>query len=503
MTLLLGVIVIGLAVYAIVRKVDVRLALFLAALALGALAGQPEVIVRKFLVTLVNEQFVVPICTAMGFAYVLRHTGCDRHLVRLLVEPLRRVRPLLIPGAVVVCFLINIPVISQASTAVMVGAVLIPLLLAARVPPVTVGAALLLGSSIGGELLNPGAPELRTVVSETANATRALEVTRWQTQLGGLLAASASGPLHALPWLHLPPEGTTGPGPGAAPLSGADCVSRIMPLIVIHLAVATALFWVLSLRAEKRRPAEPEPGVPPEANGPGDPGAPFRVSLFRAAVPLVPLLLLVAAAVAFRWKGTPYEWLLENPASEAERLRFESRLIGAAMLAGVAVAALTVWRAPSGVAVAFFDGAGYAFTNIISIIVAASCFGDGVKLIGLDAVLGELIRKAPALLLPLAGGVSLGFAALCGSGMAATQSLFGFFASPALEHGTDPGRVGAVVSIAAAAGRTMSPVAAVVLLCSTLTKTNPLDLIRRVALPLLAGVAVMVTAAVLLTAAGW
>ena len=50
---------------------------------------------------------------------------------------------------------------------------LVPLLLAARVSPVTTGAALLLGSSIGGELLNPGAPELRTVSSAAgASAVR-------------------------------------------------------------------------------------------------------------------------------------------------------------------------------------------------------------------------------------------------------------------------------------------------------------------------------------------
>ena len=49
-----------------------------------------------------NEKFVVPICCAMGFAYVLRHTGCDQHLVQLLVKPVRRVRILLLPGTVLI-----------------------------------------------------------------------------------------------------------------------------------------------------------------------------------------------------------------------------------------------------------------------------------------------------------------------------------------------------------------------------------------------------------------
>jgi hypothetical protein len=43
----------------------------------------------------------------------------------------------------------------------------------------------------------------------------------------------------------------------------------------------------------------------------------------------------------------------------------------------------------------------------------------------------------------------------------------------------------------------MSPVAAVVLMSASLTGTEPLALVRRVALPLLAGTAVVVIAAML------
>ena len=38
----------------------------------------------------------------------------------------------------------------------------------------------------------------------------------------------------------------------------------------------------------------------------------------------------------------------------------------------------------------------------------------------------------------------------------------------------------------------MSPVAAVVLMCATLTKTNPFTLAKRVSVPLLAGISVVV-----------
>jgi C4-dicarboxylate transporter, DcuC family len=94
--------------------------------------------------------------------------------------------------------------------------------------------------------------------------------------------------------------------------------------------------------------------------------------------------------------------------------------------------------------------------------------------------------------------LSLGFGALCGSGMATTQSLFGFFTRPALQLDTDPYLVGAIVSLASAAGRTMSPFAAVTLMSATLTKTAPLQLVGRVAPPLLAAIAVEVIVAMIM-----
>ena len=77
------------------------------------------------------------------------------------------------------------------------------------------------------------------------------------------------------------------------------------------------------------------------------------------------------------------------------------------------------------------------------------------------------------------------------------------FAAAARPLGIDLGLVGAVVSLAVAAGRTMSPVAAVTLMSARLTDTSPLELARRVALPLLAGVVAVVIAAMLMAADGW
>lgn len=473
MTIALGLLVIFTAVYAVLRRVDVRLALGLAALALGFVAGRPwdavagwlstgdaatlrplidlpAGVLRTFLITMADEKFVVPICTAMGFARVLTHTGCDQHLVQLLVHPLRRVHFLLVPGAVLVGFVVNIPVISQTSTAATIGPVLIPLLQAARISPATSGAALLLGASVGGELLNPGAPEIRSVVEKTDEAALLL-------------------------------------GRPRVGLTSADCVQRVLPLNLVQLAVSTLVFWLLSLRRPATETIE-------SAEKPSD----FRVNPLKALVPLTPLAILFLTTPSFGILRVPPEWLVARPDSPAEMVRFDSRLIGVAMLLGTAIVLLVGGKGPSGCVAAFFEGAGYAFAHIISLIVVANGFGEGVRQIGLAAALSQIILAAPGLLLPLAGLVAMTFAWLCGSGMATTQSLFESFAAPALQLGIDPAHAGAVVSLAAAAGRTMSPVAAVTLLCARLTETSPMELMKRVAPPLIAGVAAMVVAAVVI-----
>ncbi|HMC90525.1 MAG TPA: C4-dicarboxylate transporter DcuC [Gemmataceae bacterium] len=455
MKLGLGLLIIAAAVYAILRRMDVRLVLLLAAVLLGAIGTSlAEVkdgltsVVRVFLTTLSNEQFVVPICTAMGFAHVLRLTSCDQHLVHLLVQPLQRVRGFLIPGAVLVGFIVNIPVISQTSTAVAIGPVLVPLLLAARISPLTTGAALLLGASLGGELINPGAPELQTV-------SNALSV------------------------------------------SAGQCVSKLLPLLFIQLAVATIVFWLLSHRAEKKFAAESVNQDQEKKEA----APPFHVSWVKAAVPLVPLALLFVMSAPLYLVRVPPEWLVADYSPEKSPL-FNGRLIGAAMLIGVVVATLTTPSAFPQSARAFFEGAGYAVTHIISLIVTAQCFGEGVRRIGLANVIGEFTKNSPSVLVPSAGILPLAFAWLSGSGMAATQSLFQFFTQPSADLGIDPIRVGGVVSISAAAGRTMSPVSAVALMCGTLTATGSLDLCKRVALPLLAGVAVVIVVALVLVQKG-
>lgn len=443
------------AIVLIVRGWDVRLVLLCAAVVVSLVSGlnaEPDkrfdalaLVVREFLATFSNEKFVVPICSAMGFAYVLRHTGCERHLVLLLVKPLRYVRWLLVPGVIAVGFLVNIPVISQTSTAVCIGPVVIPLMRAAGYSMATAGACLLLGTSVGGELMNPGAPELLTVFAKTNVSSTILA--------------------HE----YLP------------------------PLVFVQLAVSMLVFWIMSFWWERKKSADGTE-MPADTTAPltttAEP-ADQRINYLKTVVPLVPLGLLFAAGPPLHLIDIPDQWVI-LPKDGKRDSAYSTRLIGLAMLVGVAVAAIVSPSRARDCVKQFFEGAGYGFTHIVSLIVTATCFGKAIEAAGLARLLGRWIAATPRLMLPFAAFVPLGFAAICGSGMASTQSLYGFFHDPALALGLDPASVGAMVSLGSAAGRTMSPVSAVALMCATLTGTNSFTLAKRVAIPLISGIAVVV-----------
>ena len=445
LVLLAAVAIVIAAIAASARGVDVRLTLFVAALLLGALAGDLPAISRAFFDTLSNEKFVVPICSAMGFAYVLKHTGSDTALVRVLLVPVRRMRGLLVPGVVLVGFIVNVPLISQTSTAVCLGTVVLPLMLAAGYSRRTIGATLLLGSSIGGELFNPGAPELLTVKKFTGTDTQVL-------------------------------------------------AQQYIPQLVLPLlGIATIAYWLQTIWLERKaKPVSSAGETPPVIHEP--------VNLLRAAVPLIPLAILLLSGPPFELFRVPDHWLAirSDDVLHPEKL-LRSRQIGLAMLVGVAVAALAAPRKAGGCMKAFFDGAGYGFANIVSLIVIATCFGEGIRAVGLADALGRFIQGHPGWLHPLTAAVPWAFAWVCGSGMASTQSLFGFFTQPAADLQQDANSIGAMVAVGAAVGRTMSPVAAVTLMCATLTGESPIAVVKRVAGPLLLGL----VGVVLLRMLGW
>jgi DcuC family C4-dicarboxylate transporter len=443
----IGVLVIG--GIALLRRADVRLVLALSGLALFGAAGRWPAFVTEFTAQMVEPRTVVPICSAWGFARILKLTECDRHLVLLLLRPMRAARVLLVPGGVAVCFVVNTAVVSQTGTASIVGPLLVPLLLAAGFGRVTAGAVLLLGSSMGGELFNPGAVELATLA----------------------------------PLVKMTPQ---------------QVVAKVMPLNLLACGTAVVAFWLTAVRWPPREAADPglteecaaAPGeidgrtpFPTPADPEPDPAA--RVNVIKALVPLLPLVLLFALP-AVRRHGLPQ--LPQFPGYVE---------IAAAMLIGSTAAALTAPRCANGLTAAFFEGAGYAYAHVVSFIVVATTFAAGIAATGLIDRAAGMLGGMPAALTLASVGLPWSMATVTGTGIGTGVPLIKILVPLAERSGADPLRIGTLIAIFAQFGRTTSPVAPIVILSATLAGASPLRLLGRVTPALLAGGAVLVAAVLL------
>ena len=424
------VLILAVAIYGLLHGLDVRLVLFAAALALASLAGQPWVVLDAFRSTMANADVVGPICSAMGYAYVLKLIGADQELVRLLIAPVRRVPWLLIPGGCAVGFVTNMAVISQTAVAAAVGLVLIPLMRAAGYRPVIAAATLVLGCSGGGNLLNPGDADIVAIVSSTA-------------EQGGKTDAV----WNALAIPH-----------------------------VLGFIVATGAFWALSCWA---LPVDAEPTV--DAIDSAEPSTSERpIDLSKTVLPPLPIVMLFAT-----WpRLVLFPWLLE--------LYPDGLPVTHAVVISTIIAMLISRASPSAQTRAFFDGLGYGYVHVISLIIVATSFIDAMKAVGLLGELVSLIRSSGPLGKLAAGFFPWLLAVICGSGTAPSVA-FSKAVLPELSAGDLSGAIdlGVLGSIGATYGRTMSPVAAVVIFTSTMTGVPALQIVRRTAPALAAGALVV------------
>jgi DcuC family C4-dicarboxylate transporter len=324
---------------------------------------------------------------------------------------------------------------SQTSTAAALGPILVPLLLAAGSSTTVAGAALILGASFGGDLLNPGAQDVQAVA-------------------------------------------------GVANLSAPDLSARVIPASILGVLVATAVFTLLSrLRKEGE-------------NGPNGPALPIpkdepalRLNPVKAVIPLVPIALLLVGYAGW----PPLGWLVAVPPAEEWVPLANALPVVRAMLIGSLLAAAVGWREIQKLTRSFFDGMGAAYGGIISLTITAQCFGSGIAAIGVAEALLRAATSSNALAF-LAGGFPWALSTLSGSGSGPILTFAQTFLTQ-VDPNHDPVTLGALACFGGAFGRTMSPVAAVVVYSSGFVGVPPVALIRRFLPALLAGAAVSFTVA--------
>jgi len=153
--MILGVVVIIATVYFLAKRYESRLVLFAAGFVMSCIALNPMAAMDGFSKAMKNYKLIEPIVASMAFAYVMKLTKCDSHLVHFLSNKISRFGYFIIPGALLITAFINISITSSSGCSAAVGAIIIPLLMKMGVHPAIAGSTVLLGT-YGSPMINPG-----------------------------------------------------------------------------------------------------------------------------------------------------------------------------------------------------------------------------------------------------------------------------------------------------------------------------------------------------------
>ena len=296
---------------AIVKKVEVRLALLTGGLVMAVIAWNPQAWSDAFARNMVVAGLLQTIPPVMGFAAVMEITGCNQHLVKLLTDPLIKVRPLLIPGAMLVTYFINMALASAAGCTAAVGVVLIPAMMAAGMHPAMAAASVFAGT--WGSVWSPGNAH-NAMVAKIANVP-VMDVITAHTHV-------------SLP---------------------------------VAVAIAVMLFVEGKLFKQDRDWTSEKAGADLGQIAKTQKVTLERVNLLMAIAPALPLIILLVTNVAWINRFLP------DPIKNVTVL--------VAMLVGAVLGMVITWTGPTTVVTKFFDGMGHAYGFVFGIIAAGAFIG--------------------------------------------------------------------------------------------------------------------------------
>lgn len=236
-----SIVVVIATVYCLVKRYETRLVLFCSGLVLTLIGGAPMDTMKAFSHAMLETKLFESIIAVMGFAMVMKATECDKHLINLLIKPLRKAGAFLIPGAVLVTFFINISITSSAGCSAAVGSILIPLMMAAGIHPAIAGACIYAGTY--GAMFNPGYPQVSLIVSVTD-----------------------ADPVYIV-------------------------ANHFYPLLACGVIGAISLWVIAKLRREDNGYELPPGTISKDGE--------FKVKLSHAIVPLIPIAILVSGSMGF------------------------------------------------------------------------------------------------------------------------------------------------------------------------------------------------------------
>lgn len=424
----IGLAIVVLTFYLIYKNYEARLVLALSGLLMACIgqfiAGSSvglSAAVEAFVKQLVNGGLVPTIVTVMGFGYVMTFTKCSDHLVNSLVKPLAKVPLIVIPGAVLITWVLNIILPSAAGIAAAVGVLLIPALIALKVRPVMAAAAVFIGT--WGSVVSPGLmfnPQIASIAFKAGEIPEADAMVVIMQE--------------ALPC----------------------AIGAVVAAICLTIICVILKEGVGSQKVEKVLPE----GETIEQD--------FKVNPIKAIIPIVPLALLVLAS------------------KQVGLLPTKAFSVPVCMLIGTAIGLLVaLWNKQTlgEASKKFCRGAGDGFCDVVILIAAAAMFASGMKSIGLTGALVDAMKGSQSVAMFAAAAGPFVMAAISGSGNAAALAFNEAITPHAADFGLTIVQLGAVAQIAAGLGRSMSPVAGGVIILAGIAGVNPMEIVKRTALP--------------------
>lgn len=423
----------------LIMKKDTKTVLIGVGLVLCVLCLKPLDGLGAFTSYMTKAGLIKAICASMGFAFVMKFTGCDRALVNLLTRPLGNIGFLLIPIVVALTYFINIAIPSAAGCSAAVGATLIPVMMAAGVKPEMAGAAVFAGTF--GSVLSPGSAH-NVFVADMVKAHNPSYTVQ------DVIAVQFSSAITAL----------------------------IVVLIVMSITAIVCKDYTKGVNYLAQREDGANSAASNSADGSNLDAQPQKINVLYALMPLVPLVILVIGGTSL---------------NQVSFLKWTKMGVAEAMLLGAILTIAVTLTDPQKITKEFFKGMGSAYAEIIGIIIAAGVFVAGLSACGAIDFVIEWLKNEQGYV--KFGGTFVPFfmGVVTGSGDAASMAFNTAVTVHADALGFEQDKLGMAVAISGALGRSASPIAGACIVCAGLAMVSPIQIAKRTALGMFISVCVI------------
>ena len=149
----------------------------------------------------------------------------------------------------------------------------------------------------------------------------------------------------------------------------------------------------------------------------------------------------------------------------------------------------------------FFTGMGTGLAQVVSLIVAASMLVEGLKAIGIIDTLVDSVKHIDgvgSILMFFFSGTAALIGFISGSGLAVFYSFINIIPEITEKVGVNSVSVALPMQLTANLIRSMSPVAAVIIVIASITGSNPIEIIKRTSVPIISGIICCMTLSYLL-----